>query len=147
MQPSVAIGQDFFAKSHHLSRLSKFKMSQSPESLAGTLYHRDALFGKIPFGETIVRNLYYTKRPLCNGQTPGTPDSIKSGGYFLMVERGDCSFVEKIRNAQRENATAVIIADNTCLCSVAGSCDAEEECEELEPTMDDDGSGTDSVRT
>jgi hypothetical protein len=59
------------------------------------------------------------------------------------VDRGGCSFVEKIRNAQKDNATAVLIADNTCLCSIEGSCEANEECEQVEPTMDDDGSGVD----
>jgi hypothetical protein len=101
------------------------------------------LFGKNPFGETIKKNLYYTKRPLCNGQVPSTPEYIKVDGYFLLVDRGGCSFVEKIRNAEKDNATAVLIADNTCLCSVDGSCEADEECEDIEPTMDDDGTGVD----
>ncbi|KAL3923352.1 MAG: hypothetical protein SGILL_001704 [Bacillariaceae sp.] len=116
---------------------------QSPDRLQGLLNHRGALFGKNPFGETLTRNVYYTKRPLCNGQVPDTPDYIKAEGYLLLVDRGDCSFVEKIRNAQRDNATAVLIADNTCLCSIEGSCDEGEECEKVEPTMDDDGTGVD----
>jgi PA domain len=117
--------------------------SQSPDYMTGTLNHRGALFGKNPFGETLTKNLYYTKRPLCNGQIPNTPEYIKAEGYFLLVDRGGCSFVEKIRNAQKDNATAVLIADNTCLCSIEGSCDADEECEDVEPTMDDDGTGVD----
>jgi hypothetical protein len=112
--------------------------------LTGKIDHRGALFGKFPVGETLEGNLYYTKRTLCGDQTPGTPDSIKQEGYFLLVDRGGCTFVEKVRNAQRDNATAVFIADNTCLCVFGDACEEEgQECEDSEPTMDDDGSGDD----
>ena len=117
---------------------------QAPDGLKGILDHQGALFGRIPFGQSVTKNLYYTKRPLCNGQVPDTPYHIQKQGYFLLVDRGGCSFVEKVRNAQRDNATAVLIADNTCLCcSIEGSCATGEECEAVEPTMDDDGSGVD----
>ena len=113
--------------------------------MVGELQHHGALFGRNPFGETIVKNMYYTKRSLCNGQIPDTPDYIKQDGYFLLVDRGECSFVEKVRNAQRDGATAVFIADDRCLCSVDDSCapDADDVCEVIEPSMDDDGTGSD----
>ena len=66
--------------------------------------------------------------------------------FILMVDRGDCTFVKKVRNAQRSGAAGVIIADNTCLCSAGSDCtpDGEfEECESKEPIMADDGSGSD----
>jgi hypothetical protein len=65
--------------------------------------------------------------------------------YVLMVDRGGCSFVQKVRNAQRLGAAGVIIADDTCLCSAADTCtpDQGEVCEEREPIMADDGSGSD----
>mmetsp|Transcript_10306 Transcript_10306/g.18235 ORF Transcript_10306/g.18235 Transcript_10306/m.18235 type:complete len:437 (-) Transcript_10306:252-1562(-) len=65
--------------------------------------------------------------------------------YILMVDRGGCTFVKKVRNAQRSGAAGVIIADNTCLCSDA-ECVANSEnptCETSEPIMADDGSGSD----
>lgn len=70
---------------------------------------------------------------------------LKQKGYILLVDRGGCSFVEKVRNAQKDNATAVLIADNTCLCSFQESCTDtdDQECEESEPTMDDDGTAGD----
>jgi hypothetical protein len=82
---------------------------------------------------------------LCGGERPGTPDAVKQQGYFLLVDRGGCSFVEKVRNAQADNATAVFVADNRCLCSFEeGVCQSDqEECEDDEPTMDDDGTGFD----
>ena len=62
-----------------------------------------------------------------------------------MVDRGGCSFVTKVRNAQRIGAAGVIIADDSCLCSAEDSCtsDPGEVCEEREPIMADDGSGSD----
>ena len=91
------------------------------------------------------KKLYYTKRSLCNGQIPNTPDYIKEDGYFLLVDRGECSFVEKVRNAQKDGASAVFIADDRCICSAEGLCnhDANMDCEKTEPIMDDDGSGSD----
>jgi hypothetical protein len=65
--------------------------------------------------------------------------------FILMVDRGDCTFVTKVRNAQRAGAAAVIIADNSCLCSFE-ECqpdDPNEACEVQEPIMADDGSGAD----
>lgn len=112
--------------------------------MEGRLDHRGALFGEFPIGEAAQGNLYYTRRRLCGDEVPGTPDAIQREGYFLMVDRGGCSFVEKVRNAQKNNATAVLIADNTCLCSFpADVCDEDLQCEDSEPTMDDDGTGSD----
>lgn len=124
---------------------SKIEIKQGPAELVGELTHHGALFGRNFFGETVEKKMYYTKRSLCNSQIPDTPDYIKQDGYFLLVDRGECSFVEKVRNAQRDGATAVFIADNRCLCSTNGLCeqDIDEECEKIEPVMDDDGSGSD----
>ena len=116
---------------------------QSPDRLIGHLDHRSALFGRFPVGESIFHQVYYTRRSLCNGELPGTPDSIQKQGYFLLVDRGGCSFAEKVLSAQTENATAVFIADNKCLCSFEDQCESDLECQDSEPTMDDDGSGFD----
>jgi hypothetical protein len=61
-----------------------------------------------------------------------------------MVDRGGCTFVTKVRNAQRSGAAAVIISDTTCLCSHSTCIPAQDaECETTEPVMADDGSGSD----
>lgn len=63
-----------------------------------------------------------------------------------MVDRGDCTFVKKVRNAQRAGAAAVLIADDMCLCShedCEGSGPESNMCEDTEPIMADDGSGSD----
>ena len=65
--------------------------------------------------------------------------------YILMVDRGGCTFVTKVRNAQRSGAAGVIVADNTCLCTAGDACTSEPgvDCESREPIMADDGSGSD----
>lgn len=62
-----------------------------------------------------------------------------------MVDRGGCTFVKKVRNAQRSGAAGVLIADNTCLCSDKDclSNNTIAQCESTEPIMADDGSGAD----
>lgn len=119
--------------------------------------HREALFGVPPYGGSIAQMLYYADSDLCDSNvdtSKGYPSRVKDGSgkmepwpspYILMVDRGQCSFVQKARNAQRNGAAGVIIADNTCLCSAGDSCFSEPgfECERAEPIMADDGSGSD----
>jgi hypothetical protein len=66
--------------------------------------------------------------------------------FILLVDRGGCTFVKKVRLAQRFGAAAVILADNACLCSDQECVDAypdQNNCETTEPIMADDGSGSD----
>ena len=64
-----------------------------------------------------------------------------------MVDRGQCSFVQKARNAQHAGAAGVIIADNLCLCNDAACLNMTQgsfqNCQNTEPIMADDGSGGD----
>lgn len=120
--------------------------------------HREALFGIPPYGGSIAQNMYYAPDTLCDMTTVDTrggypiramDDDGKmlpwQSPYILMLDRGGCTFVQKVRNAQRVGAAGVIIADNTCLCSAAAVCtpDPGHQCEEREPIMADDGSGAD----
>jgi len=118
--------------------------------------HREALFGIPPYGGSITQNVYYADSDLCDprvdtrGGVPTRPND-ESGEqlpwpspYILMVDRGGCTFVTKVRNAQRSGAAGVIIADNTCLCSAGDACvNKGFDCEDREPIMADDGSGSD----
>jgi len=66
--------------------------------------------------------------------------------FILMIDRGDCTFVDKARNAQKAGAMGVLIADNTCLCSAGTACKpahSSDVCETNEPVMADDGNGAD----
>eukprot|EP00534_Pseudo-nitzschia_fraudulenta_P004802 CAMPEP_0201136978 /NCGR_PEP_ID=MMETSP0850-20130426/55165_1 /ASSEMBLY_ACC=CAM_ASM_000622 /TAXON_ID=183588 /ORGANISM="Pseudo-nitzschia fraudulenta, Strain WWA7" /LENGTH=524 /DNA_ID=CAMNT_0047408309 /DNA_START=756 /DNA_END=2330 /DNA_ORIENTATION=+ len=119
--------------------------------------HREALFGIPPYGGKIAQNVYYADDELCDPNvdtTKGYPrrEKDKNGKmtewvtpYILMVDRGGCTFVKKVRNAQRSGASGVVIADNTCLCSDVDCINASENptCETSEPIMADDGSGSD----
>jgi len=119
--------------------------------------HREALFGIPPYGGSLQQNVYYADSDLCDAnvdKTQGYPIRAKDENgkmlpwpspYILMVDRGGCTFVQKVRNAQRSGAAGVLIADNTCLCSFAEQCHSDPgvECESREPIMADDGSGSD----
>ena len=126
----------------------------------GGYEHREALFGIPPYGGSIAQNMYYAADTLCEFSSidtrAGYPIRSKDDDgkmlpwqspYILMVDRGGCTFVQKVRNAQRVGAAGVIIADSSCLCSAEsqGEChsDPDRQCEEREPIMADDGSGSD----
>lgn len=133
-----------------------------PKSLnkPGGYEHREALFGIPPYGGSIAQNMYYAEDTMCDFNSidtrAGYPVRAKDDDdkmlpwqspYIIMVDRGGCTFVQKVRNAQRAGAAGVIIADNSCLCKAetAGVChsDPGHVCEEREPIMADDGSGKD----
>jgi len=115
--------------------------------------HREALFGVPPYGGSIQQNVYYADQDLCDlnvDASKGYPvrkdGSNWASPFILMIDRGGCTFVKKVRNAQRAGAAGVIIADNKCLCSAGDNCkpdNADEVCEMKEPIMADDGSGSD----
>jgi len=118
--------------------------------------HKEALFGIPPYGGSITQNVYYANSDLCDSNVNtriGYPKrSTDASGkqmpwpspYILMVDRGGCTFVTKVRNGQRSGAAGVIIADNSCLCTAGDTCTNEGfDCEENEPIMADDGSGSD----
>ena len=46
------------------------------------------------------------------------------GDFLLLIDRGTCNFVKKVRNAEEAGAVGVIIADNKCLAGDPfGYCD------------------------
>jgi len=110
--------------------------------------HREALFGIPPYGGSISTNIYYAKSELCdpNRQSHYEEEEKKwPSPFILMVDRGGCTFVKKVRNAQRLGAAGVIVADNSCLCSDIKCVESSDiaSCETSEPIMADDGSGSD----
>jgi len=120
--------------------------------------HREALFGVPPYGGSIAQKVYYTEDKLCDadvdtrGGYPARPNEedgemgVWEPPFILMVDRGECTFVHKVRNAQKVGAAGVLISDTTCLCSFKDKCKPENEddlCEQFEPVMADDGSGAD----
>eukprot|EP00555_Chaetoceros_dichaeta_P011914 CAMPEP_0198253642 /NCGR_PEP_ID=MMETSP1447-20131203/4037_1 /TAXON_ID=420782 /ORGANISM="Chaetoceros dichaeta, Strain CCMP1751" /LENGTH=524 /DNA_ID=CAMNT_0043939399 /DNA_START=87 /DNA_END=1661 /DNA_ORIENTATION=+ len=132
---------------------------QIPSTLSkeGGYEHREALFGTPPYGGSINQPLIYADSDLCDAtvdRRKGYPtrDKDDSGQmipwpspFILMVDRGTCSFVQKVRNAQHVGAAGVIIADNICICTdeVCMAASLDNICERAEPIMADDGSGGD----
>ncbi|GAX12545.1 hypothetical protein FisN_24Hh121 [Fistulifera solaris] len=119
--------------------------------------HRDALFGIPPYGGSIAQQVYYADADLCSPQVDkrrGYPERNRDSNgnqepwpapFILMIDRGNCDFVEKVRNAQRAGASAVLIADTSCRCAddICMNETGDVTCEATEPYMADDGSGTD----
>ena len=116
------------------------ELLQIPQSLKrdSGYDHRNALFGQLPYGGSIQQQVYYTEDKMCKGGTdlqgdifPSAPESP----FILMMDRGDCTFVTKVRNAQHFGAAAVLIADDKCQCNRSNCTKAfdGQACETLEP--------------
>lgn len=155
----AAIAMEAEADESRTIQTSKLQV-QFPLSLKknGGYDHREAMFGMPPYGGSIEQNVYYADADLCDSNTDysrggfPTRESGEDGimkqwkaPFILMVDRGDCTFVMKARNAQKLGAAAMLIADSTCLCSAQDKCVSEGDtyCESKEPIMADDGSGSD----
>jgi len=109
----------------------------------GGYAHRDALFGYPNYSKGSLVT------PLINGNSTGCNNTLDFNSiqspYAVLLNRGECHFVQKVRNAQHAGASAVIIVDNTCLCTDT-ECMRETgdtSCEAVLPFMADDESGGD----
>jgi hypothetical protein len=124
--------------------------------------HEEAMFGVPHYGGSIAQNVYYSDSIFCdqtNEDTHGgfpVRDIGEDGKmkpwpspFILMVDRGKCTFVQKVRNAQKAGAAGVIIADTLCLCSdtecrkTLETSEDNPQCQLKLPLMADDGSGGD----
>lgn len=77
--------------------------------------HKDALFGYPSYAlGSLQTQLILSNSTACH-ELNTTGDWERP--FALLIDRGDCHFVIKVRNAQHRGASAVIIADNKCLCS------------------------------
>lgn len=127
-----------------------------PDSLRNgdqTYFHGEALFGVPEFGSSVVGELQYvgsfTNNTGCQPYT--APSSWAQTSVIALVDRGDCHFTQKVFNAQRAGAQAVVIADNEKMCGrdpECGQCDtclsdAPPQCACALPFMADDGGGVD----
>merc|ERR1719267_382116 len=85
-----------------------------------------ALFGAPKFGGSISAQLYYDPDHDHDGCAPYPKISV-TGPFVMMADRGSCSFVQKVRDAQMAGAAASVVVNN-----IAGS-----------GMMLDDGTGSD----
>jgi len=71
-----------------------------------------ANFGHIPYGRTIIASLKLAKPyAACSPLDPVNPDQIKEAP-FILIKRGDCTFVTKVKYAQLIGAKMAIIVDD-----------------------------------
>lgn len=89
---------------------------------SGGLYHRDAMFGN-PYKGTpdILGEVEYVTA----GNTDGCsedyvvdgppPEAEKRARRIFMVDRGECTFTQKVRIAQSKGASGVIVVNNRCM--------------------------------
>lgn len=122
-----------------------------PIEIAGSYRHSEALFGRPSYGGAITGVLVYAANR--TGCDPITPSESWPEDPILLLDRGGCKFVQKVRNAEAAGAQAVLIADNKPLCgptSEGGSpqCSSctdcaytNDGCECRLPYLADDGSG------
>lgn len=140
----IAIGIAPLIESRKVSSTLQVQLPKELKKDSGNYDHREALFGVPPYGSKIEQQVYHANNALCDGPL-NQPVAPPGQPFILMVDRGECTFVRKVRNAQHSGAMAVIIADNLCQCKHKDICNMEEgtQCEDREPLMADDGSGTD----
>lgn len=97
---------------------------KSPEELMNlfnnqnfTLTTSYANFGIIPYGKSLKGRIYYDPNNINGCNTFGDFDfnwqDLKSNIIpIIIVKRGDCSFVKKVRNIERAGGQAGIVIDD-----------------------------------
>lgn len=72
-----------------------------------------ANFGRIPYGRTLIAPLKMAN-PIyaCSPLDPINPDEVKEAP-FILIKRGNCTFVTKVKYAQLIGAKMAIIVDDT----------------------------------
>jgi hypothetical protein len=95
--------------------------------------HKPAMFGIPSYASAIEGPLVYATSGIdSNGCTPipqSEVDTWPTGVRIVMVDRGNCTFVDKVRNVQQAGGAAAVIVDNVV--------------ENVIPYMADDGTGSD----
>ena len=94
---------------------ANFLTVNSPTAIAGAYNSTDATFGPGIPATPITRDVVIAT----DGTTPNTADAcdpITNGSAMnnkiALIDRGDCTFVSKVENAQNNGAVAVIIVNN-----------------------------------
>lgn len=89
----------------------------SPNTLADELpsgiKYSIANFGHIPYGRTLIAPLKLAHPIIaCSPLDPINPDQVKEAP-FILIKRGNCTFVTKVKYAQLIGAKMAIIVDDT----------------------------------
>ncbi|CAD8116226.1 unnamed protein product [Paramecium sonneborni] len=88
-------------------KLKVLRPSQLVDRLGSKVNIALANFGEIPFGHRYMGNVDMAyPNDGCDSLMP------TNGSQFIMIERGNCTFVTKVRNAQNAGYTLAIIGNN-----------------------------------
>jgi hypothetical protein len=100
----------------------------------GTIPESPALFGSPPMGQSLTAQVVWATpgdldgcQPINKSLNPNWP--VSPSAAIVMVDRGACTFVTKVRNVQNAGGQAAIVVDN--------------QNESILPYMADDGTGSD----
>lgn len=100
---------------------------------SGMIKHSQALFGAPKYGgdKKIVGEVFYvTPEANMDGCSLSSehlpPPSQELRTTIFLVDRGACDFVQKVKLAQDNGASAVLIADNVCQCDALKSWPSQE---------------------
>ena len=134
-----SVGYFFLVFNKHRVSLACCAFVQIPHSLfrESGYDHREALFGVPPYGGSIAQNLYYANSDLCDPNVDtrgGFPqrENDSSGKmapwpspYILMVDRGGCTFVKKVRCRSFRSSVSFrstyLTEQYSCALSILGS--------------------------
>jgi len=84
-----------------------------------------ANFGHIPYGQSLIGTIYFDpdNEDMCRRGDPSVLKEMeevvsaeKSETFptkIVIARRGNCSFVNKVRNAERAGASLLVVVDNT----------------------------------
>lgn len=65
--------------------------------------HREAMFGRPPYGKSISQNVYYADSYMCTNEKNSTLKKAWELPFILLVNRGgDCSSVRKVRRTRSD---------------------------------------------
>lgn len=86
------------------------------KSVDGTVKASYANFGFIPYGQTIMGKMHYdpANKDGCSEYATEEANEIKRSNDltpFMVAERGDCSFVQKVRNMEAVGVAVGIVVD------------------------------------
>lgn len=98
------------------------------KSMNGNMDSRMAFFGTPNYDEELVARIVYGvggntlgcepfNRTDSHSWPPRSPDQPYTEKVVLLIDRGECTFVTKVANAERAGALAVIVVDNCVDCN------------------------------
>ena len=103
---------------------NRFQYKEGSKKYKG-ITHSEALFGVPEYGGELNGRIYYATPGNDTGCTGYSPHPAWAGQqkYILLVDRGECNFVQKVRYAEQQGAMGVVIVDNLCMAGEpTGSC-------------------------